>query len=123
MKYQSYQLQNYTAIKGIDKLSATDRKAIEITGRVLPFKANNYVVEELINWDNIPDDPIFTLCFPRKEMLNNKHFEKVEKLVDSGADEAQLKDAINTIRQSLNPHPSGQHLNVPSIGGVKLNGV
>ena len=123
MKYQSYQLHNYASIEGIDKLSVADRKAIEITGRVLPFKANNYVTGELIDWDNIAEDPIFTLCFPRKEMLKNRHFEQVEKLVNTGANDVQIKETINAIRKTLNPNPSGQHLNVPSIGGVKLNGV
>ena len=123
MKYQSYQLHNYTSIEGINKLSAIDRKSIEITGRVLPFKANNYVTDELINWDNIPEDPIFTLCFPRKEMLQNKYFEQVEQLMNRGAKDTEINAAVDAIRQTLNPHPSGQHLNVPNIGDIKLNGV
>ena len=82
MKYQSYQLHNYMSIEGMSKLSAIDRKAIEITGRVLPFKVNNYVTGELIDWSNIVEDPIFTLCFPRKEMLQNAHFEQMEQLID-----------------------------------------
>lgn len=32
---------------------------------VLPMRANNYVVEELIDWSNIPEDPIFQLVFPQ----------------------------------------------------------
>jgi L-lysine 2,3-aminomutase len=123
MKYQSYQLHNYTSIEGIDKLPAADRRAIEVTGRVLPFKANNYVTGELIDWNNIPEDPIFTLCFPRREMLGNRHYGQIEQLLARGADDAQLRAAIDAIRQTLNPNPSGQHLNVPSIGNVKLNGV
>ena len=31
---------------------------------VLPFRTNNYVVDNLIDWNNIPDDPIFQLTFP-----------------------------------------------------------
>ena len=123
MKYQSYQIRNYKSIEGIDKLSAADRKAIEITGLVLPFKANNYITSELINWDNIPDDPIYTLFFPRKEMLKTEHFEQVEQLVSAAASEAQIKEATNAIRLSLNPHPAGQNLNVPSIDNIKLNGI
>jgi len=122
MKYQSYHLHNYTSIKGIEKLSATDRKAIEITGHVLPFKANNYITD-LIDWDNIPEDPIFTLCFPRKEMLQNDHFKQVEELMNGGKTEAQIREAVKDIRRALNPNPSGQHLNVPSIGNIKLNGM
>ena len=123
MKYQSYQLHNYKSIEGIGKLSANDRKAIEITGRGLPFKVNNYVTNELIDWDNIADDPIFTLCFPRKEMLQPKYFEQVDQLVANGADDTQVKQTVNDIRHTLNPNPAGQHLNVPSIGNVILEGV
>ncbi len=32
---------------------------------VLPMRANNYVVEELIDWSNVPEDPIFQLVFPQ----------------------------------------------------------
>ena len=122
MKYQSYHLHNFTSIKGIEKLSATDRKSIEISGHVLPFKANSYITD-LIDWDNIPEDPIFTLCFPRKEMLQKEHFEQVELLIAGGKTEAQIREAVKDIRRTLNPNPSGQHLNVPSIGDIKLNGM
>ncbi len=123
MKYQSYQLHNYTSIAGISKLSAIDRKAIEVTGRVLPFKVNNYVTEELTDWDNVSEDPIFTLCFPRKEMLQAMHFEQVEQLMDKGADPSQIKKVVEDIRKTLNPNPAGQHMNVPRIGRTVLTGV
>ena len=46
-KYQAYGLANYRNISQINGLSAEDLQAIEVVGRVLPFKTNNYVVEEL----------------------------------------------------------------------------
>ena len=36
---------------------------------VLPMRANNYVIDELIDWSNIPDDPIFQLVFPQPGKL------------------------------------------------------
>ncbi len=123
MNYQQYQLYNYTEIEQMSRLSATDRHAIEIVGRVLPFKANNYVVNQLIDWNNIPEDPIFTLCFPRKEMLHPEHFKQVEQLVNNGASAASIRQTVQNIRRSLNPNPAGQHYNVPTIGRTKLNGV
>ena len=65
-KYHAYTLHNYKQIPQIQALTKDQLEAIEVVGRVLPFKSNNYVVEELIDWNNIPDDPIFTLTFPRK---------------------------------------------------------
>lgn len=32
---------------------------------VFPMRANNYVIDELIDWNNVPDDPIFQLVFPQ----------------------------------------------------------
>ena len=67
--YQAYGLTNYRNIRQITRLNKEELQAIEVVGRVLPFKTNNYVVEELIDWERIDTDPIFTLNFPRREML------------------------------------------------------
>ncbi len=40
------------------------RLSMKAVAAVLPFRVNNYVVDELIDWDNIPDDPIYQLTFP-----------------------------------------------------------
>ena len=121
--YQAYALHNYRQIPQMSKLRSEDIEAIEVVGRVLPFKANNYVVDELINWDNIPDDPIFTLTFPRRQMLEKKHYLYVQHLMEKGVPEKVLKDEINKIRLHLNPNPAGQEHNVPMLGDVKLKGV
>jgi len=120
--YQSYTLHNYKNIKQIATLSKEHIEAIEIVGRVLPFKTNNYVVDKLINWNNIPEDPIFTLTFPRKEMLSTEHYNKVKELVDSNNKE-ELSKYIEQVRLGLNPNPSGQQYNIPEFNGVKLDGL
>ena len=122
-KYQAFNLSNYGKHPQISNLSAEDREAIEVVGRVLPFKTNNYVMEELIDWSNIPNDPIFTLNFPRKEMLLKKQYNEVLHLMKSEASEEMLKDKINQIRLDLNPNPSGQEHNIPVFGDKKLEGV
>ena len=122
-KYQSFNLSNYGKIPQISQLNAEDREAIEVVGRVLPFKTNNYVTEELIDWSNIPNDPIFTLNFPRREMLLKKQYNEVLNLMKSGASEDELKNKINQIRLDLNPNPAGQEHNVPMLGDKKLDGI
>jgi len=122
-KYQAFNLFNYEKIPEISKLSAEDREAIEVVGRVLPFKTNNYVTEELIDWNNIPDDPMFTLNFPRREMLSKKRYNEVLQLMKSGVSEEVLKNKINLIRLDLNPNPAGQKQNVPMLGDTKLDGI
>lgn len=122
-KLKTYNLSNYRNIPQISKLSEADIEAIEVVGRVLPFKTNNYVVDELIDWEHIDTDPIFTLNFPRRDMLERKHYNAVKKLLDQGVDKATLDQKIHQIRLELNPNPAGQEHNVPMLGEVKLKGV
>jgi KamA family protein len=121
-EYISYTLKNYQTLPQMSFVSNEHLDAIEVVGRVLPFKTNNYVVEQLINWDNIPNDPIFTLSFPRKDMLNPEHYKTVRKLMDK-QDRSHLNKYIEEIKLSLNPNPSGQRHNVPEFGGCRLDGM
>ena len=69
MKYISYMLHNFKnipQIKGLDQKYIDD---IEIVGSVLPFKTNNYVIDNLIDWNKVPDDPMFKLTFPQKSAI------------------------------------------------------
>ena len=121
--YRAYTLHNYKELPQIENLSPQDIEAIEVVGRVLPFKANNYVVEQLIDWNNIPNDPIYTLTFPRKEMLSAAHYNQVLKMLDDDQKDPAYKEKINKIRLKLNPNPAGQEHNVPTMLGNKLDGM
>lgn len=123
MNYKSYSLHNFTELPQLSRLSSEQVEAIRVVGSVLPFKSNNYVTEQLIDWNNIPDDPIFTLTFPRREMLAKPHYEKVAGLLRSGADPKLIKDEVNKIRLKLNSNPAGQVHNIPLFEGTKLHGI
>ena len=66
---KTYNLSNFRKLPQVQKLSEETQFEIEVVGNVLPFKANNYVVEQLIDWNNIPNDPIYVLTFPQKEKI------------------------------------------------------
>ncbi|MDR1671046.1 MAG: lysine 2,3-aminomutase [Alistipes sp.] len=121
--YTGYGLHNFREIPQMANLERDAVEAIEVVGRVLPFKTNNYVTEELIDWSRVPDDPIFTLTFPRRGMLTARHYSQIRGLIATGASEAALRDAANRIRLTLNPNPAGQEHNVPMLGDVRLKGV
>jgi KamA family protein len=106
----------------MSSVSAHDIEAIEVVGRVLPFKTNNYVVEQLIDWNNIPDDPVFTLSFPRREMLFPEQYDRVKTLIDR-RDHSALDRYVQELRLGLNPNPSGQWHNIPEIDGDRLDGM
>ncbi|NDV93903.1 lysine 2,3-aminomutase [Dysgonomonas sp. 521] len=119
----TYALHNYRTIPQIASLNEEMLKEIEVVGRVLPFKTNNYVVDELIDWSDVENDPIFTLNFPRRGMLEKKHYAAIEKLLDEGADKATMDAKVQQIRMALNPNPAGQEHNVPYLGEIKLKGI
>jgi len=124
-RIQSYTLTNFRNLPQIQKLSEEHQFEMEVVANVLPFKANNYVVEQLIDWNNIPNDPIFVLTFPQKEMLLPTHYEQMASALKSGADKKAIQELANEIRLQLNPHPAGQlELNVPTLkDGTKLYGM
>ncbi len=122
---QSYTLANFRTIPQIQQLSEEAKFEMEVVGNVLPFKTNNYVVEQLIDWNNIPKDPMFVLTFPQKGMLIPEHYEKMASVLRSGADKKEIQNTANKIRLQLNPHPAGQmELNIPQLkDGTKLFGM
>ncbi|MGB0431355.1 MAG: KamA family radical SAM protein [Bacteroidia bacterium] len=104
-------------------LSPIQIEEIQTVGNVLPFKVNNYVIEELIDWNNIPNDPIYQLTFPQKEMLTDADYDKMHKALNAGLSKNELTAVSNEIRMGLNPHPAGQKTNVPVYDNQKLTGV
>lgn len=124
MKYTSFMLHNFRNIPQLKSVSPEIIEAIEVVGSVLPFKTNSYVIDTLIDWTKVPNDPMFKLTFPQKEMLLDDDYNKMKSVIDSGADKQAIKNAANEIRLKLNPHPAGQlEYNVPTINGEKLFGM
>ncbi len=122
---KTYTLANFRNLPQIQEISEEKQFEMEVVGNVLPFKTNNYVVEQLIDWNNIPNDPMFVLTFPQKEMLLPHHYEKMASTLKEKADRKKIQDVANEIRLQLNPHPAGQmELNVPTLNdGTKLYGM
>ncbi|HKK80910.1 MAG TPA: hypothetical protein VJ909_01595 [Prolixibacteraceae bacterium] len=123
MKYKAYNLNNFKTIPQIEKLTDEQINNIEVVGNVLPFRVSNYVVDELIDWDNFEEDPFFILNFPQKEMLIPEHFNSVKKLLADKAERTALNAEVDRIRMSLNPNPAGQQYNVPEFEGEPLTGI
>ncbi|MFQ5561337.1 MAG: KamA family radical SAM protein, partial [Nitrospinota bacterium] len=124
LKYKAYTLKNYKEIPQVNNLSKEDQFAVDVVGAVFPFKTNNYVVNELIDWENFKTDPMFVLHFPQKGMMDDEHFEEISLLIKRGASKLEIKAAANKIRSQLNPHPAGQlEENSPFIDGKRHSGM
>lgn len=105
------------------RLTPAQRDAIRVVGQVFPFRTNNYVVDELIDWDTVPGDPIFKLTFPQSGMLAPEDRMRLSSALGL-EDRALAQRAVGEIRRALNPHPSGQLThNIPTIGSTPVPGV
>ncbi len=119
--YGSRDIDNIPELRVLPDKKKFDLKVIS---QVLPFRTNNYVVEELIDWDNIPNDPIYQLTFMQKGMLEPEQFDTIARLINENAEPRKIKAAANKIRYSLNPHPAGQlTANVPLMDDEPVRGV
>ena len=123
-KYQVYTIRNFLKIKQLKKLTKEELWNIEVAGNILPFKVNNYVLDELIDWDNYLEDPMFNMTFPNREMLKPEFFDLMDSALKSSAGPKQINTVARSIYKELNPHPAGQlELNVPEVNDIKLAGV
>jgi KamA family protein len=118
------------SVKHLDMLAARaglgpdERLAVRAVATVLPFRTNSYVVENLIDWDAAPDDPIYRLVFPQPDMLPAADVRRLADMIATGAPDAALRAAAHEIRMRLNPHPAGQLLlNAPNLHGRPLPGL
>jgi KamA family protein len=105
-------------------LAPDERLAVRAVASVLPFRTNAYVIENLIDWDAAPDDPIYRLVFPQADMLPAADVQRLADLIRGDAPPQRLRAAVHEIRMRLNPHPAGQLLlNAPSLRGRPLPGL
>ena len=89
-KLKVYTRNDLERIPQLAGLSPDELLTMKTVSAVLPFRANNYVIEDLIDWDNIPDDPIFQLVFPQRGMLDQDDFEHIRGLLAADAPRAQV---------------------------------
>jgi len=122
--YKAFTTRNIESIPQFEALPTEIHDAIQIVSRVMPFRANNYVIDELIDWSNPEGDPIFKLVFPQKGMLSCEDYTALEAKFRAGEPEAALQAEARRIQQKMNPHPAGQmELNVPKCKGQAINGL
>ncbi len=133
-----YSLQNLDQLPQLHRIPESMRFEMQIVANVLPFRTNSYVVEELIDWDCIPLDPIYQLTFPQPGMLGSIHFSRMVTALERAAGSGNLnasniaeftrlpevRSVAEQIRRELNPHPQGQlQYNVPKLDAELVPGV
>ena len=124
MKYRAFTNRDIHRLPQLEKLAKNDKDLIHAVSQVLPFRVNNFVIENLIDWDNVPNDPIFQLTFPQPGMLAEEDLNRIMTLIHAGADKETMKKATYAIQMKLNPHPADQlQLNLPKEQGKTVEGI
>ena len=122
-RFKAYGRRHISRIRQLGRLSTNQLTSLRVASIVLPFRVNDYVLDELIDWNDIPSDPIFQLTFPQAGMLDRADFLQLHRLLVTGADPDAVTGCARKIQMRMNPHPAGQiELNVPAVDGEKLPG-
>jgi len=115
---------NVTNTPQWSRLDPDLQQAVRVVSTVLPFRTNAYVMDRLIDWDRVPDDPIYQLTFPQRGMIEDADYAVMAELVGRDAPREEIEAAANRIRLKLNPHPAGQMThNVPIVDGQPAPGI
>jgi len=123
-KFKPYTRQTIRQAPQWELLTPEQQEAVQVISHVLPFRTNQYVLDQLINWDNIPDDPIYRLVFPHRDMLPAHEYWQLRDLVLVKQDDAAAQQLVRQIRLRMNPHPAGQMThNVPRVNDAPLRGL
>ncbi|MEZ6038521.1 MAG: lysine 2,3-aminomutase [Planctomycetota bacterium] len=124
---RAFQVYTHRDLEKIPQLAAFDPDhllAMRAVAQVLPFRVNSYVIDELIDWERVPDDPMFQLTFPQPGMLEDGALDAMIGLLQQGAERDAIQQEARRIQLGLNPHPAGQKdLNVPHLDGEALPGM
>ena len=123
-KFKPYTRQTIALARQWQWMSPDLQEAVQVVSHVLPFRVNEYVLDQLIDWDRIPDDPIFRLTFPHRDMLPAREYERLRDLVLYKKDNEAIAKLVHQIRMRMNPHPAGQMThNVPRVNDAPLKGL
>ncbi|MGD8709558.1 MAG: lysine 2,3-aminomutase [Ectothiorhodospiraceae bacterium] len=123
-RFKVYTARSLDAIPGLDRVTESERFAMRVVANVLPFRVNEYVINELIDWTRVPDDPLYQLVFPQRGMLAPEKFDRMAEALRRDASKEEIARLAREIRGELNPHPAGQmELNVPVHGGEQVEGM
>lgn len=122
-RFKVFTARQLDQIPQLRRLSGQHCFEMQVVACVLPFRVNEYVINELIDWEKVPNDPIFQLTFPQRGMLSDVHFARVARAFTS-ANREELNAVVREVRKDLNPHPAGQlEDNVPTLHGERVQGL
>ncbi len=123
MQYRTYTNLTFKNSPYYKKLPPAQREEFDVLSQVFHFKVNNYVLEHLIDWQAVPNDPIYRLAFLRKDMLHPQNYAALRQWLQTGMGQYTLKKIVRAIERSMYPEVKKYEGKVARVNGVRVPGV
>jgi KamA family protein len=123
LKFKTYTNTSFKETHYYSQLAFEAREEFDILSCVFHFKVNNYVLENLIGWEDAPNDPMYKLVFPRKEMLAPEDYEFLKALFQNGLNEGELDLFVQRVRKKMFPAVRHTPTSIPQLNGAPLQGM
>ena len=123
MKYIAYTNKSFKRTEYYNRLPPDEKRTFDILSHIFHFKVNQFVCEELIDWEKVPDDPIYRYVFPRKEMLFPFDFQTLSQLHQNGLGDSIPNSLSQSLRQKMSPPVPVAEGSVPKLNGKPIQGM
>jgi L-lysine 2,3-aminomutase len=123
MKYISYNNHSFKKTKYYNRLSKAQQDDFDLLSNIFYFKTNNYVLDNLIDWDNLEEDPMFRLNFLHKNILSEADYQHLLGLYKAGASIDALQPFIELVRKKTTPQIPYDEKCFPTSGGERIKGL
>ncbi len=123
MKFVSYNQHSFKKTPYYNRLPSNEKEVFDILTSIFHFKVNTYVLDHLIHWDTIPNDPIYKLVFPRKEMLSPIDYNHLKTLYHNGLKSKDIIPFVQHIKQKMHPEVKHHSTSIPKENGQVIKGM
>ena len=103
IRFQAVGCHNVSKMPEWKQLEPDLREPVEVVARVLPFRTNQYLMENLIDWSKVPNDPIFWDII---EELDNTDLDQRLVKIEKNLEQiwVLLEKVLRTLEQSEAVH-------------------
>jgi len=123
LKFKTYSNNTFKNTDYYANLPIEAKVEFDVLSSVFHFKVNTYVLENLIDWKNVPNDPMYKLVFPRKEMLSTFDYEFLKTLFNEGLNTNELNLFVQRVRKKMLPEVKHSPTSIPQINGEPIIGM
>ena len=123
MKFRAYNARSFKKTEYYQRLPIQEQEIFDVLTSVFQFKANNYVLDHLIDWNNIPEDPMYKLVFPRKEMIGASDYEQLRLAYEFGLEDQLMQTLVQQLKRKMYPETKQAKSSVPRVDGKVLKGM